>query len=57
LFADDTSILCCKSNTNELIIALKEILKLINMWFSINSLILNLTKTNCVRFYQNLTHQ
>jgi hypothetical protein len=48
LFAGDTSILCCKSNYNELVIALKEILESINVWFSINSLTLNLTKTNCV---------
>jgi hypothetical protein len=47
---DDTSILCCKSNSNELVIALKEILESINVWFSINSLTLNLTKTNCVQF-------
>jgi hypothetical protein len=50
LFADDTSILCCKTNLKELQIALKEILESINKWFSINSLTLNLTKTNCVQF-------
>jgi hypothetical protein len=50
LFEDNTSILCCKSNSNELVIALKEILESINVWFSINSLTLNLTKTNCVQF-------
>jgi hypothetical protein len=38
LFADDTSILCCKTNFNELDIALKGILESINKWFSINSL-------------------
>jgi hypothetical protein len=31
LFADDTTILCCKSNSNELVIALKEILESINV--------------------------
>jgi hypothetical protein len=45
MFAGDTSILRCKSNSNELIIALKEILESMNVWFSISSLILNLTKT------------
>jgi hypothetical protein len=49
LFADDTNILCFNSNSNDLAIALKEILDLINVWFSINSLTLNLNKTNCVQ--------
>jgi hypothetical protein len=50
LYADDTSILCFKSNNNELAIALRGILELINWWFSSNSLTLNLTKTNWVHF-------
>jgi hypothetical protein len=50
LFADDSTILCYKSKSNELVIALKEILGSINVLFSISSLTLNLTKTNCVQF-------
>jgi hypothetical protein len=50
LFADDTSILCCKTNFNELDMASKEILESINTWSSIISLTSNLTKMNCVQF-------
>jgi hypothetical protein len=42
LYTDDTSISCFNSNSNELVIALKDILEVINEWFSINSLSLNL---------------
>jgi hypothetical protein len=47
---DDTSILCVNSNPSELVSAIKGILGIINEWFSINSLTLNLDKTNCVQF-------
>jgi hypothetical protein len=33
LYADDTSILCFNSNSNELAVALKEILEIRNKWF------------------------
>jgi hypothetical protein len=50
LFADDTSILCCKTNFNKLNIALKEILESINTWFLKNLLTLYLNKTKSVQF-------
>jgi hypothetical protein len=50
LYADDTSILCVNSNPSELVTAIKGILRIINEWFSINSLTLNLDKTNCAHF-------
>jgi hypothetical protein len=50
LYADDTRTLCFNSNSNELVIALKEILEIINEWFSINSLTLDLNDTSCVQF-------
>jgi hypothetical protein len=47
LYEDDTSILCVNSNPSELVTAMKGILGIINERFSINSLTLNLDKTNC----------
>jgi hypothetical protein len=46
IFVDDTSILCCKTNFNELNTALKEILELIIVNFELN--------TNCVQFLLKL---
>jgi hypothetical protein len=54
LYADDTSILCFKSNSIELATALKIILDKINEWFSDNSLTLNLNKTKCVHILSEL---
>jgi hypothetical protein len=54
LCADDTSILCFNSNSTELVTVLKIILVKINKWFTINSLTLNLNKTNCVHFISKL---
>jgi hypothetical protein len=50
LYADDTSILCVNSNPSDLVTAIKGILGIINEWFSVCSLTLNLDKTNCVQF-------
>jgi hypothetical protein len=54
LYADDTSILCFNSNSAELVTALKTNFIKMNEWFSINSLTLNLNKTNCVYFTTKL---
>jgi hypothetical protein len=54
LYADDTSLLCSKFNFTELITTLKAILLKINEWFSLNSLTLNLNKTNCLYFAKKL---
>jgi hypothetical protein len=57
LYADDTSILCVNSNPSELVTAIQGILGIINEWVSINSLTLNLDKTNCVSFHRHQIYQ
>ena len=46
LFADDTNLLCCHSDLNELVRMTNAGLDQIHVWFSVNRLSLNVTKTN-----------
>jgi hypothetical protein len=51
---EDTSILCSNSDPAEFVAALKAVLLKLNEWFSINSLTMNLNKTNCIHFTTKL---
>ena len=46
LFADDTNLLCCHSDLNELVRMINVGLDELQVWFSVNRLSLNVTKTN-----------
>ena len=48
LFADDTNILCCDRDLNELVRMINNGLE--QVWFSVNRLSLNVTKTNYMIF-------
>ena len=50
LFADDTSILITENNYEDLNQMLKLALDCSNRWFKANQLVLNLTKTNIIKF-------
>jgi hypothetical protein len=53
LFADDTSIVISRDNTEQLIGAMNEILSILDCWFKKNLMSLNLTKTNYIDFIVN----
>jgi hypothetical protein len=55
LFADDTNIIYVHHNPNSFKEKIEEILLKISKWFQVNSLKLNLNKTNLFNFPQNLT--
>ena len=50
LFADDTNLLCCGRDLNELGRIINGGLEQLQTWFSINKLSLNVSKTNCLIF-------
>ena len=50
LFADDTNILCCDRDLNELVRMINNGLEQLQVWFSVNRLSLNVTKTNYMIF-------
>ena len=50
LFADDTSITFHANNVFELETDMNNILKHLDIWLSLNKLIINLNKTNCIVF-------
>ena len=50
LFADDTNILCCDRDLNELVMMINNGLEQLQVWFSVNRLSLNVTKTNYMIF-------
>ena len=50
LFADDTNLLCCHSDLNELVQMINAGLDQLQLWFSVNRLSLNVTKTNYMFF-------
>ena len=50
LFADDTNILCCDRDLNELVGMINNGLEQLQVWFSVNRLSLNVTKTNYMIF-------
>ena len=50
LFADDTNLLCCHSDLNELVRMTNAGLDQLQVWFSVNRLSLNVTKTNYMFF-------
>jgi hypothetical protein len=54
LYADDTSILCSKSDRVEHVKVLKTILDKINKWFMVNLLSLNFKKKNYMHFSSKL---
>ena len=53
LFADDTTLLCCHSDLNELVRMINAGLDQLQVWFSVNRLSLNVRKTNYM-FFENL---
>jgi hypothetical protein len=53
LFADDTSIVISRENTEQLIGAMNEIYSILDCWFKNNLMSLNLTKTNYIDFSVN----
>jgi hypothetical protein len=57
LYADDTTILGVNSNPSELETAIKDILGIINEWFSTSSLTLNLDKTIVFSFHRQHIYQ
>jgi hypothetical protein len=50
MFADDTSVLICNEKFNEFENTFNTVLKHITAWFHANQLVLNLDKTNIVKF-------
>ena len=50
LFADDTNMFYCNNDINELIRQTNAELDKLNVWFSVNRLSLNITKTNYMIF-------
>ena len=53
LFADDTNLLCCHSDLNELVRITNSVLDQLHVWFSVNRLSLNVTKTNYMFFWES----
>jgi len=51
LFADDTNLLCCDRDLNELVRMINGGLEQLQMWFSDNKLSLNISKTNYMIFH------
>ena len=50
LFADDTNLLCCDRDLNELVRVIDGGLEQLQSWFSVNRLSLNISKTNYMIF-------
>ena len=50
LFADDTNSFCTGSNLKEICQVITSELEKLNLWFSLNKLSLNVTKTNYMVF-------
>ena len=50
LFADDTNLLCCDRDLNELVRMINGGLEQLKTWFSVNRLSLNISKTNYMIF-------
>ena len=50
LFADDTNLLCCDRDLNELVRMINGGLEQLQTWFSVNRLSLNISKTNYMIF-------
>ena len=50
LFADDTNLFYCDSNLNELIRWTNTEMDKLLVWFAVNRLSINITKTNCMVF-------
>ena len=50
LFADDTNMFYCNNDINELLRQTNAQLDKLNVWFSVNRLSLNITKTNSMFF-------
>ena len=50
LSADDTILLCCDRDLNELVRVINDGLEQLQTWFSVNRLSLNLSKTNYMIF-------
>ena len=50
LFADDTNLLCCGRDLNELVRMINGGLEQLQTWFSVNRLSLNILKTNYTIF-------
>ena len=50
LFADDTNLLCCERDLNELVRMINGGLEQMQTWFSVNRLPLNISKTNYMIF-------
>ena len=48
LFADDTNLLCCDRDLNELVRMINGGLEQLQTWFSVNRLSLNISKTNYI---------
>ena len=48
LFADDTNLLCCDGDLNELVRVINGGLEQLQTWFSVNRLSLNISKTNYI---------
>ena len=46
LFADDTNLLCCDRDLNELVRVINDGLEQLQTWFSVNKWYLNISKTN-----------
>ncbi|KAI5637922.1 reverse transcriptase (RNA-dependent DNA polymerase) domain-containing protein [Phthorimaea operculella] len=50
LFADDTSVITCARSYKELDLKIKSICSQLQEWFSVNGLVLNITKSNVMLF-------
>ena len=50
LFVDDTNLLCCDRDLNELVRMINGGLEQLQTWFSVNRLFLNISKTNYMIF-------
>ncbi|KAI5639643.1 reverse transcriptase (RNA-dependent DNA polymerase) domain-containing protein [Phthorimaea operculella] len=50
LFADDTSVITCARSYKELDLKIKSICSQLQEWFSVNGLVLNMTKSNVMLF-------
>ena len=50
VFTDDTNLLCCGNNLDQLMVTVEMELKKIKRWFDYNKLTLKLNKTKCIVF-------
>ena len=50
VFADDTNLFYCDSNLNELFRWTNTEMDKLHVWFAVNRLSINVTKTNCMMF-------